>query len=1266
MKHYVSACLMTCAAALATLDAAAADKPVVIPFQVPNQSFMTGMTYNGKWATFTPETGVSTDKTYVVDLEAAKVVELPVTHIVEEDLQEREFFGFESVVTNCVSEDGNLIGGSYGGEPGYYDKRDSKWHLLQYPNETRRDPYVDFQAEVRKIRGEGKYMIGFGYNQAFDIVPLLWIDGELKSAEDLPGLPDRDWKNHEIGIGSEAGKEGNMQFIDITNDGKYLLGGLSLNHPGWGSCYFLYDMEKQSFEIIALDELNDLIASGEYFDDATELVGDTHPTFNPDGTKIVGEALLVKDNGSQFPDELYVPFVYDVATNTTEFIYHSEADKDVVGAYITNNGDILAYSPYGSPARRVMFRTNGTWVDLESVLDQTYDVNFVKATGFDSLSGVPFGISEDGKTLLAMFPGTRNDSYVVRLEDQTFFEAAANINLMKRWTCEPAYGSSIARLDRVFVRFERACAPVEDFDISLTDKSGNSVKATAVKQYNNTGMIWTVEFPSTAFADYEDYTVHIPAGTFKMQDSGQSNTDIDIVYAGREEKPNEVLRTMPADGSRILEIGVNDMIGILFTAAPYVADRAVGYLYEEGKEHPISTLILSTSGNTLYAYTPTLRKMMLDVNYEVVIPAGSVVDITGYCPNEEIRLNYTGLFKKTGGDGAKIYGEDFDDMSVVYGNMMLYDGDGRIPISAMEEFGFDQYNNPWNFTVRDNEESTDYVAASTSMYIDGGQADDWMTTTQLELTGEDLTLSFQAQGYLPVKSDRLKVLVWPCDEVIGSLDKSVVDRMRSEGTVIYDEVVSPGENAQVLDGEWTDVKLSLDAFKDQKVYIAFINENTNESMVFINNILVTRRGDLSIGLDIEETVVDAASIPVKTFVDVPDEDVNTYNSIEATLKKGDFTSTLKAEGLELKAGDRYTFTFPDEMPLEKGVVNNFSIEVKLGEQLGTFAGKVSNLTFAPNRRVVLEEATGTWCGNCPRAMVAIEHIENTFPDNFIPVAIHGDSSQDPWAMDGYVRNFLGMTAFPGGRVNRKEAILDGMEIVEGAYSFVSPTGDKTFMDAVANELEELTLVEINIDSAEYFDEEIKVKANVEFALDLDRADYNIFTVLLEDGLVGIQSNYYNGNPDPIFGEWSLAGSHVRREFMDVPRGIAGMSYNGESGYLPRTVKAGQKYEADITMSIPNVKEIGNCKVVTMLVDTRTGYIVNAARLNLTKGDDSGVGAIEGESAVSFSIIDGTVYANGSDEVEVYDLTGARVANSGLAKGIYVVRGAGAVGKVLVR
>ena len=44
------------------------------------------------------------------------------------------------------------------------------------------------------------------------------------------------------------------------------------------------------------------------------------------------------------------------------------------------------------------------------------------------------------------------------------------------------------------------------------------------------------------------------------------------------------------------------------------------------------------------------------------------------------------------------------------------------------------------------------------------------------------------------------------------------------------------------------------------------------------------------------------------------------------------------------------------------------------------------------RRCVVEEYTGTWCGNCPRGIVGLSRLAEDFGDRFIGIAIHtGDS-----------------------------------------------------------------------------------------------------------------------------------------------------------------------------------------------------------------------------------------------------------------------------------
>lgn len=45
------------------------------------------------------------------------------------------------------------------------------------------------------------------------------------------------------------------------------------------------------------------------------------------------------------------------------------------------------------------------------------------------------------------------------------------------------------------------------------------------------------------------------------------------------------------------------------------------------------------------------------------------------------------------------------------------------------------------------------------------------------------------------------------------------------------------------------------------------------------------------------------------------------------------------------------------------------------------------------RRMVMEEATATWCGWCPQGIVAIDVLKRDFPDNFLAIAIHGNGDK---------------------------------------------------------------------------------------------------------------------------------------------------------------------------------------------------------------------------------------------------------------------------------
>ena len=113
---------------------------------------------------------------------------------------------------------------------------------------------------------------------------------------------------------------------------------------------------------------------------------------------------------------------------------------------------------------------------------------------------------------------------------------------------------------------------------------------------------------------------------------------------------------------------------------------------------------------------------------------------------------------------------------------------------------FDADNQPWNLSIRDNENSTDICAASTSMYSPAGQSDDWIVTPQLIIPDEFCTLTFDAQKYQDLADDKLKVVIWECDENINTLTSDIINSMKSNGKITtYDLSIGKTEEGRRVD-----------------------------------------------------------------------------------------------------------------------------------------------------------------------------------------------------------------------------------------------------------------------------------------------------------------------------------------------------------------------------------------------------------------------------------------------------------------------------------
>lgn len=283
------------------------------------------------------------------------------------------------------------------------------------------------------------------------------------------------------------------------------------------------------------------------------------------------------------------------------------------------------------------------------------------------------------------------------------------------------------------------------------------------------------------------------------------------------------------------------------------------------------------------------------------------------------------------------------------------------------------------------------------------------------------------------------------------------------------------------------------------------------------------------------------------------------------------------------------------------------------------------------RKVVVEEGTGTWCGYCPRGIVGMRTMLENHPDNFIPIAVHdGDNMYSSsygelnWRFEG----------FPACTMNRK-------------YDF----------DPNAADLEKFYQQEVNqavarIDmEAQWADEaqtKVQIKTVSRFAFDMTE-EYRIAYAVTESGVGPYpQANYYSGGEE--MGGFEKEPGAVSILHDHVARSISAL--NGEPGSVPVQPKGMTDYEYSYTLSLPdNIDNKENIQLVVLLINQETGEIVNADNVRF-----SGISAYNPTVGIDEIIIEET-----TDNC-YHDLQGRPINGYPTQKGIYIINNK----KVLVR
>lgn len=363
---------------------------------------------------------------------------------------------------------------------------------------------------------------------------------------------------------------------------------------------------------------------------------------------------------------------------------------------------------------------------------------------------------------------------------------------------------------------------------------------------------------------------------------------------------------------------------------------------------------------------------------------------------------------------------------------------------------------------------------------------------------------------------------------------------------------------------------------------------------------------------------------VGTFVNLG---ANTITDVTVTWDDGTGPYVDNLSGLNVATNGTYTFTHGTQLNPTAGNAYTITLSVDVTGDINASNNDITlstvSLTSIPNKVVVGEEKTGTWCGWCPRGAVALAGMESE--PNFIGIAVHNG---DPMVVSAYDSNIGTYVpgGYPGAGVDR---------VLEDDPSDFQVMFDDRVQDVTPCSVNDVNLIWNNNTNQFEVDCEVEFFGNI-------AGDYRLSMVLIEDNVLGdggsgwFQTNYYDGDgpgamTDPVTGfEWGTAGDPVDpNDFGGYDHVAIHLSNNdilGNSGSLPAgTVPAGVYTYSFSNVSTSVAEDPLDVHAVVMVVDANSGEILNAGKSSIDN-----VGIEENEVAFEMS-----VYPNpSSDNVNV--------------------------------
>ncbi len=340
-------------------------------------------------------------------------------------------------------------------------------------------------------------------------------------------------------------------------------------------------------------------------------------------------------------------------------------------------------------------------------------------------------------------------------------------------------------------------------------------------------------------------------------------------------------------------------------------------------------------------------------------------------------------------------------------------------------------------------------------------------------------------------------------------------------------------------------------------------------------------------------------VDIKGKVKNKGEEAVTSFDVSYTIDGGT-AEVYSVTGVNITIGGTYDFTHGT--PVSFNAEGSYEIEVTIENINGnddedpsnnTLSQSIGVVPFIPVKKVFGEEATGTWCGWCPRGTVAMDFMAETYPETWIGVAVHNG---DPMVNSVYDQGIGSqISGYPNGLVDR-------------AVGGINPAN---FENYYLDRMEAITPAAIDIVNFTYdpVTRVVDFDLKAEFVVDIDH-ELRFNVVLAEDSLWGTssawaQANYYSGGGQGVMGGYELLPNPVPAADMHydhVAREILG-GWDGTEGSLPLSIAAGETHMFNYTYTLPEDWIFEKMHFIGLLIDQTSGVVLNANNV-LNAPDDA--------------------------------------------------------------